>query len=266
MINKKMESLIRLLSDRECVDLTKLDNDQLLRICDFSKLTLEEVSTVNTIDTDTKIIPLLKNLIFHQTLPLTVDEFKSIDFNHLNEIVRRSCLGYMLLNNKSTELISVLLDQMGSVNYGIYSTLVKIEINPLIHCCRTGKFDLVRLLVEKYGADIEHMDCNDRTAIIISAQEGHVEITKYLYDLGARRKYKTAQFLHRIEYYATREIIDLINKWKHDSIKKLKSENQNLKLENDEMKRNYGIIKAENAFMKQCLIEFCPDKVTNFSV
>ena len=274
-----MESLIRLIStpDRkesmqneilDILDLTKLNNTQLLRISDRSKLTPEEFSVALTIDTDDQIVAVLQQLI----PSLSLEDLKSIQFSNFSESVLQRCMAYMLLTDASTDKICVVLDKMKSVNYVINGTM-----NPLIHCCRYNELGLVKLLVERYNADIEHLSQNSTTAIMYSAQCGHVEVTKYLYDKGALLSAGTKH----INQYATDEMKQLIAKWEAEKatsamnqlikdeldrilpdtansttavdvgdkdsgsetiLDQMKADYQKLKLENEEMKRNYETI------------------------
>ena len=283
-----MESLIRLICtpDRiQCMqneaqnllDLTRLSNAQLLRICDPTKLTCEELRDVLVVNTDNQIVTLFKKMFFHESNPLSVEDLKSIEFNKFGDYVQQCCLNYMLMpDNISIDKICVLLDQIRSVNYGkSYSAYKLWEINPLFFCCRMGKFDLIKLLVERYGANIEYDGGAGRTAIMYSAEDD-AEITKYLYDSGARLSTST----HNINEFASKSIRELIAKWEADKTREtddsrvdnekledtdqtptkvdhcdsndmpdlelaagsLKAELERLKQENDEMKRNYQCI------------------------
>ena len=244
-----MESLIRLIStpDRlqstldgipNIFDLTRLNNNQLLKISDPSKLTPEELYVVS-IATDKKIIKILRKLI---TPSFTLQDLKSIEFNRFSDIVQQGCLGHMLMISLSTDLISAMLDQMRSVNYGIYSDTGNCQMNPLLHCCRFHKFDQVKLLVERYGADIEHLSYCDTTAIMYSAENNNVEITKYLYDKGALLETTTRD----IAKLASKSIQKWIRKWETDKmiqqqsdLVKMKSDYQKQTLDMNELKLKY---------------------------
>ena len=188
-----MESLIRIvLTDRtrpgmnQFLKLSKLSVKTLQRTCDTSKLTDQEFRDALEIDTDNQIIELFRNLISNPVL--TREELQSIEFDKFNDAVQRCFLGLMLINNSPADLVCILLDQIKSVNYGNQYTTCKglSAINPLIYCCCNNKFDIVKLLVERYNADIEHLSCNCTTAIMFSAEKDNIEITQYLYEKGAK--------------------------------------------------------------------------------
>ena len=258
---RRMESLIRLIckSDHSqsiqneianLLDLTRLNNTQLVRISDVSKLTAEEFESIIIIDTDEKIIALLKKLIEHPTHPITLEDLKSLEFNRFSDVVLQSCVGRMLESNIQSDLICVVLDQMKSVNYGKYAGgyCRDFEINPLIHCCYDNKFDLVKLLVERYGADIEYRSASGKNSIMISSTQGNVEITKYLYDLGAQLQIKTTTIVRDIKDCASEPIMDMITKWEQQrtsSCKEMKLENDKIKSENDKIKSDYQTLKSE---------------------
>ena len=128
-----------------------------------------------------------------------------------------------------------------------------------MHCCWRGRFEMVKLLVERYGADIEYVSCHDKTAIMYSATS-HEEITKYLYDRGAQLKTSTVH----IRECACPSIKKMVKNWEHDKFTqhnkilikninvmklnfekllslndKLTQQVQNLMLDNISMKLNY---------------------------
>ena len=229
------------------LDLSRLNNAQLLQICDCTKLTAEEFEAV-VIGKDSKIITVLNKLIIHPTLSL--EDLKSIEIEKFSDQIQQHLLGSMLTRGLSTDLICVILDKMRSVNYGgLRSSKHRTTINPLIHCCSFKKFDLVKLLVEKYNADIEHLSYHKTTAIMYSASVDDVLITKYLYDLGARLN---TPFQH-VKECASKQIKTLIKQWETDkkiqeavtklvNVDQIRADHEKLKLENNEMKRNYQTI------------------------
>ena len=252
--------------------LTSFDNRTLHVMSDCTKLTSDELSSTWIVDTCEKTFVLLKKLLSHPRSPLSLEEFKSIPFRQFSIYVRRCCLGLMLIQrtNTDTEFIRVLLDQMESVNYGSYimgGNTDLFEINPLLHCCVGDMFDLVKLLINQYGADIEYVGSNGMTAIMYSVMIGHLEITTYLYQKGAQLETKT----HDIDRYARDSIKPLIKKWKKEiqikkdvnkseleslkliehNYEKIKSEFEKVKLENDLIKLDNERIKSENDLMKR---------------
>ena len=207
-----MQSLIRLISGPDnlsirddivnILDLTRLDNIKLLQISDCSKLAPDELDTLAL---NTNEIELFQKMIQY----LSLEDLKSIEFDKFSDQVKQSYLSIMLWNNIQTDMVCILLDQMKSVNYGKYTTFSfsqRSEINPLRFCCYRGNFNLVKLLVEKYNADIEHPSGTDMTGIMWSARCGHKEITSYLYDRGARLETST----QHIDEFATDAIKQLI--------------------------------------------------------
>ena len=174
-------------------------------------LTPEKLRNIFMPNTDEEIINLFQKMIRH----LSLDDLKKLDFGKFSIKVKQSFLSLMLWNRISTEMVCVLLDEMKSINYGKYSKIPPSEIsrvskiNPLFFCCYFGNFDLVKLLVERYHADIEHLNKNGCTAIMYSACEGDEMITKYLYDRGARLQ----TLNYNINDFATNPIKNLIVKW-----------------------------------------------------
>ena len=239
-------------------------DSQLLRISDCTKLTPEEFRAVIDIRTDRQIIRVLKKIIT-STFPL--EDLKSIHFDHLGDRVQQSLMGWMLTNKLSTDMICVLLDQMKSVNYGKYGWAPSGHIiNPLLYCCCFNKFDLVKLLVERYGADIEHLSYNDTTAIMYSAYKCNVEITRYLYHHGARLSTSTH---HINEFARTNSIREFITEWETDKkFTQTETKTMDPQVENeslkqctvqdakkptylDQIKADLMKLKLENVVMKQ---------------
>lgn len=235
---------------KNCLDITKLsdnmllsicDFDKLLTVCDFSKLTIQEYITLFTIDpTDTDRIIYIFESLFKDRNQISLEEFKTIEFKKFSNRVQQLCLNTMLLCYISTDYICLLLDQIESVNYGSYSDISVNNINPLMYCCRENRLDLVKLLVEKYQANIEYKSCHETTAIMFSAQQGHIYITKYLYEKGA--KLETSQ--RDINSFATDDILLLIKKWN----KKKEAQNEeiiSLQKKYDQLLSDYNLIKQK---------------------
>lgn len=234
----------------------KVDNIILGKICNLSNLTLGQISDILINELNSSAVTEIIAIIFPDKLisRLSVDNFKSIKFDEFDEKIRQIILNWLIINNVSTDKICVLLDKMESVNYGdgtygFLSDSILTEVNPLIYCCKENKIDLVKLLVEKYNANIEYLSYWNTTAIMYSAQGNHKEITKYLYNSGAKlytdknetRPSKT------IDLYATPKIIESIKKWKKLSemknspviTKYSEADYEKLKRELDDMKHNY---------------------------
>lgn len=81
--------------------------------------------------------------------------------------------------------------------------------NPLIYCCFNNKFEIVKLLVEKYKADINCETKYNFTSIMYSTYNNNIEITKYLFDRGTRLEttYKS------IYDYTTESMTKIIKGW-----------------------------------------------------
>lgn len=253
--NTTMNEALKNLSN--CIDMTKLDNVTLKEICDPSKMSVHDL--LKTIDLDNhdyifKILPTLTNL----------NDFKLIEFEKMTDNVQQKILGYLLVNKWSIDYITTVLDKMKTINYGIHYTndcpLYK-DINPLINCCYNNREPaLVQLLVEKYGANIEHPCYADTTAIMFAAQNGNFFVTKYLYDKGA----KLLNNNQCIYTYAKEPIKILLKKWEAektnsthviDIIKEgdFSNANINKQVNNNELKENYEKLKLEIIDMKRSL-------------
>ena len=233
-----------------CLDLTKLNSSTLLGTVDPSKLTLEELKDILVIETDEHIIKLLKKLIFNKTLPLTAEDFKQIEFDKFSDSVQKNIMSGMLRRKFSIDMICTLLEQMKSVNYGT-SVIAGNNINPLNHSCWTGNQDLVKLLVERFGANIEYLSANGKTAIMYSSATGHEEITKYLYDLGAKQKTATCNVID----CSTPAIRQLIIKWQDDKRNKqmetIMQDLNDLQIKHESLKSNYrDLVKDHNIALK----------------
>lgn len=180
------------------IDMTKLDNETLKRICDPSKLTIKDFTKMyNDKLSDEEIIKVFENALKN----VSFEDFKLIEFEKISEVLQQKFLGYMLMNCATIDYICVLLDKMISVNYGRFYKPNKScnfeEINPLICCSNNDSLDLVQLLVEKYKADLEYLSYNNTTAIMFAAQAGNEETFKYLYNKGAKL---STEFHHIKEY------------------------------------------------------------------
>lgn len=257
-----MESLINLINKERRLLLTMKTN--LLDFTQFIDTVFDKFNDMDAIasdaisDDDNEAIRLFINLIDHPIYPLTLEELRSIKFERFNDTVQQTCLNYMLSKNIATQYICVLLDKIKSVNYGDYwyypHKNIK-NINPLIHCCCTNKFDLVKLLVEKYGADVEHPSRNNTTAIMFCAQQNNLDITKYLYNKGAKFRITSPECSSYIHLYA------------HDSIKKFileceDTESKNYRQELEELKARFTSLENDHRKLEEnfwILLTITPD-------
>lgn len=211
LFNKEMDKLL---------DLTKLENTNLLNICDFSKL--------------------FSKLSDQELL-------QSLKFDSFGDSLIHVCLGNMLICNSPLDQICIFLDNIRSVNVNIGDRESLTEgyskLNPLLFACSQNNFELVRLLVEKYNANIESLSYNNTTPIMFSAQNGYFKITKYLYDLGA--KLYTPQY--HIRTFATTTMWEIISIWEEEKQRKCDS-NQDL---NQDLKHSYDKLKSEYDNLQQ---------------
>lgn len=165
-------------------DSQKLTDQDLLKICDLRKLSDECLLTIIRDDlNDSEITDLFHNLINSNNLSIV--DFNSLEIEKFNEILKQKFLGIMLESESPTELICKLLDKMTTVNYGTHKYACldnpKYEdINPLMFCSYEEREDLVKLLVEKYNADIDFSSFCDTTSIMFAARNDDQEIINYL--------------------------------------------------------------------------------------
>lgn len=176
--------------------------------------------------------------------PLQLEEFQTIRFEEFTDTMQQQMLNLMLMRRAPLEATRLLLDRMQSINYGNSGYSTYEDNNPLLFCCYNGLLDRVKLLVENYGADIEHMDFNGKTGIMLSAANGYLYIVEYLYKKGAKTTANLGDYNDNIE--------KLIGKWdaERDSInnkrlvQELISKCDQLQLENES-------IREENLALKQ---------------
>lgn len=243
-----------------------------LSICDFSKLTDSEYLNLFTISsmTDENAIDIFINLTVPQsatsTTPLcatplcatplsatplcttpfsvtplcvtriplgetlSIEEYETIKFDQFNDNVQQQMLNIMLKNNISIVAMICLLDEIRSVNYG------KELDNPLIYCCHNNRLDMVKLLVEIYGADIEYSFKNDKTAIMYATEKNHLDIVKYLYEKGAKLETRTHIITNDTCRYG---IFDIIKTW--DTNKHSK----------DELQTKYNALQSDYVVLRE---------------
>lgn len=226
-----------------CLDLSKLSNDRLKDICEPSNLLLKDIiDALNPTNQDNLEIVLLGQL------PNAF--MSSLEFEHLSERARRYCLNNLIKNNTTIDIIERLANKMETVNYGnlyYHDDYCNDVYNPLAFCCYNGNLELVKLLVEKHNADIEHLCFNNLTPIMISAMEGHPEVTSYLYHKGA----KLTNTVRHIKYMtANTEILNLINEWEcKGNVANKQQDNKKTHCTNEqeyiEMKDKYEKLKSE---------------------
>lgn len=188
----------------------------------------------NNIPIDNKIVEIFKCLLEYRSHLLRLEDYKSIEFEKFNDIIKQKCLIIMLAYGVELDTVSILLDKIKSVNFG---NCALNDSNPLMYCCYIGNFDYVQLLVEKYNADIEYKSRWDTTAIMYSVQQRDVRITKYLYKKGAKLYTKT----RTIDYYAQPDMIESIKKWE----KKVEFKYMDLKSKYDQLKQNYDTLEQK---------------------
>jgi len=221
---------------RRVCDPSMLDNIMLKKVCDLSKLPLKKFPTLLTDEIAIAIVRIFQNL------NLSLEDLESIEFEKFSECVHQKYLMLMLRKNMSMDELCVVLDKMQSVNFGD-----RIGTNPLIYCCMEGQFDLVKLLVEKYSADIEYLSSNNTTPIMFSAQNNHQEITKYLYDKGA----KLTTELKNVYEFATSDMIELFRKWEIEKTSQNKNNEVEKQSDYDKMRADYEKLQEEFKNMKE---------------
>lgn len=156
---------------------------------------------------------------------MTFEDFQTIEFGQFSDQIQKKMLTIMLKLDKSVDIIQLLIDKMKSINYGRYAANSNAgDVNPLLHCCLNSKFDHIKLLIEKYEADIDFVSALDRTAIMYCAERGDIEITKYLYDRGAKLLIDIASGESNIYKYAKPEISKMIRKWEDDKYNRILDE------------------------------------------
>lgn len=111
----------------------------------------------------------------------------------------------MIETHCSKEHICFLMDKMDSVNFG--HTLTGSNLSPLLHYASKDNQDMVKILIEKYKADINHLSENDETAILICACEGYSELMWYLAKKGA----------NHITDYPNKYVEDLVWFWQEEN-------------------------------------------------
>jgi ankyrin repeat protein len=157
--------------------------------------------------------------------------------------MKQYCLNRMILSDFSIDKLSVLLDKMNSVNYrDSYVDLSTLNplivdlstLNPLIVSCANGKLDIVRLLIEKYNADIEYLSSYGCTPIMYSVTFNHTDVTKYLYDKGAK-----LNTVHDSVYkYANPSMKKLLDEW--ESKKQQKDGNIQSNSESEKQQKDFN--------------------------
>lgn len=236
--------LPRLIDTTKCTDMSK----PILSICNFSKITDEEyLDLFKRYQNDINIL----DCVFDSGAELS-QEFQKIEFNKFTESQQQLMLIKMLQRNVSVDILSLLLNKMNSVNYGSYSV-----DNPLLFCCARNKLDCVKLLVEKYGANIEHENPEGETAIMYAVDENHLEVVKYLYYKGA----KTSTSRYRIDDYSI-YIRKTIQEWdiaiesqkQSDDMMELKHKLKESETKNNQLQSDYDMLHQKWIKLSQFII------------
>lgn len=231
--------------------------ENILPCCNFSMISNNEYMDLFTnISSENNDVFSLFSLLLESNIPLSIEEFQSIEFEKFLDKVQQQMLILMITKKLSVEVICLLTEKMKSVDYGEYATItidncckpLYGKCRPLLVCCRYDRLDLVKLLVEKYGCDIEYVDKCDKTAIMYAADSHCIEIVKYLYDRGAKLSTQSKT----IEAYWP-AIAKIINTWQE------RSNHDSMEQEKNKYEREYNLLKSEYDVVKQKL-----DKVSEF--
>lgn len=242
-------SLYETLKDN--LDLRKLSNDRLQNIVCPTNLSFKDFTdaiSVSVEDQDKIELLLIKNS--PQKHFIYSSDFK----NNLGELAQRYCLNYLLKEDMTIDVDFLLLNKMKTVNYGVrsYNGGGDLEtINPLCLCCKEGYHDRVQLLVEKYNADIEYL-ADDLTPIMYSARAGHLEITSYLYNKGAKLTTKLGKNIRNVT--TDSRILKLVGEWECEEAHMNKQKDMEKDMEKyNEMKEKYDKLKSEFEKLKSTL-------------
>lgn len=217
---------------RGICDLQKLSNEELHDICDISKLHISHIFTeMSYLEKGKKVFDKLLSI----EKSFTLDELNDINFTIMGSELKQYCLNRMILNNFPIDKLTVLLNMMKSVNYGTETwPYADISLyNPLITSCQKNRLDLVKILIEKYSADVNYtLRASDSTAIMYC--NDNIDIIKYLYDKGAN----LATNHKHVNNYIKLETINLIQKWASEKNGQFvsKQENTNSQSKSDQVK------------------------------
>lgn len=182
-------------------DATKCKNSlcttDILSNCDFSRVSNSEYLSLFTNLSSANRDCIMK--LFTSLLDASAyEKFQSIEFEKFDENVQQQMLNEMLVRDISVDIISLLADKMKSVNYGgSFENSTTYENSPLLYCAYSNKLEYVKLLVEKYDADIEYTSKKeDMNAIMVAAdyniyKKNNIDIVRYLYDKGSRLETST---------------------------------------------------------------------------
>lgn len=222
-----MESLIHLIVDK---NINAVDDDSIMRMFLFA---IKQTS-------------------------LSLEDLKTIEFEKFSDTLQQRCINHMIHENQPQDQLCVFLDKTRSVNYGNRSVCdtakceiesyklqkdicicdTNLKVNPLLYYSSKGKLKLVQLLIEKYGADMEHPSYCDTTAIMFSAQKEHIETTKYLFDKGAKLSTST----HHIRRYASINLRELLMEWESA---KINSQYSNIAKTLEQLKNEHEILEQK---------------------
>lgn len=198
----------------EIIDLSNLDKQTLIKICDVTKLTDQDLAIISQkVKKNNQCFSLFREIYKCLILdPVNPLNYQNIDYSQFSIDEKQKMLYVMLENYISSDKICCLLQNMiGSVdfdmNMGFFQT-------PLINCIYNERFDLVKLLIETCHADINRSSYNGFRPIICSAEIGNLEITKYLYDKGAETNLECRD----LKQITKPEIREMISKWEKDKL------------------------------------------------
>ena len=77
--------------------------------------------------------------------------------------------------NLPLDIISKLIDLGSEIDFEDFD-----EESPLNIAVECGNFEIVKLLIEKYDANIHHQDEYNKNSLILASEKGHFEIVKFL--------------------------------------------------------------------------------------
>lgn len=84
----------------------------------------------------------------------------------------------------------------------------------LHYACFLGHLHIIKLLIEKYGANVEAIDYNGRTALHIACKYGHLEVAQYLVDKAGvdvkAKNYVGINALHLASRYGHLSIVQYL--------------------------------------------------------
>lgn len=212
---------VLLKSNIDIKEIIMAERSNIIKMYDFSKMTTQEYLTLFTkIDNfgETVVIGIFNGFFTNTESPISLQEMLTINFDLFDDEIKRKCITIMLKNDISSDIICLLLDKLKTVNYGYVNSPVSESTNPLAYCCSQGKFDMVKILIEKYNASVNSIDCWNKSPMRVCAQNHHIEIALYLYDKGAVEKEITLHIEDLAKLLNNKNIEFAELKQKHDKI------------------------------------------------